>query len=442
VNGIELTVFAIAMAVILGAARRYIGDWVKAAIAAALCAPAIYLALAGTTQLLTNDEMGITDGLLRFGPVIVQTWASAALRTTLLFAVPLSKVLCVLGISADTIIGVLKGALWLGTFALLLAIGLQLAAYVRLRVGALSAFVVFICLALLLPTNALALKIFNYDALSLTLPVLGLVLLMRANAEHRLGLAYAGVAAAALGAQEKLNAAVVLLVAIGWAGLLAGRMSGYRLIPTVRTVLLAFLLAGAIVIGSAALFLMTWPGTIPAHAWQSALNPLVSWTWLPLRFVFRRERVGLIERAEVTVLSIGHHVSEASDAAADNCQPTCGCLNGRHRLALIERRNEQHVGAVQDAAHLLGFDPAVEAHAALQVRGRDCSFHRCALWPVADDLVSPRHVANGREPSNPEHEVFLDRNSADGDDGGRALLGVLRRRPVRKVDAVEDDPRL
>jgi hypothetical protein len=263
VNGIELTVFALAMALLLGGARRYIGKWFKAAIAAALCVPAVYLALAGTTQLLTNDEMGIIDGLLRSGPVIVQTWTSAALRTTLLFGVPLTKVLGLLGIFADTRIGVLKGAMWLATFVLLLAIGWQLAAYVRRRVGALPTFVGFLCPSLLLPTNALALKVFNYDALSLALPVLALVLLMRANAEHRLGLAYAGVAAAAFGAQEKLNAAVVLLVAIGWTGLLAGRLSGYRLIPAIRTVLLAFLLAGAIVTGSAVLFLTTWPGTIP-----------------------------------------------------------------------------------------------------------------------------------------------------------------------------------
>jgi hypothetical protein len=135
--------------------------------------------------------------------------------------------------------------------------------------------------ALLLPTNALALKTFTYDAFSLALGALAVILLLFALQESRPRLALWGVLAAFLAAQEKMVVAPVLLLALAVYGALKGIAAppGKRALRAVGFTLLAAGLALLLSLGEALLVaaMRDWAGL--SAFLSGVLDPLIGWAW-------------------------------------------------------------------------------------------------------------------------------------------------------------------
>ena len=72
----------------------------------------------------------------------------------------------------------------------------------------------FFVSALLLPTNVLAFKVFNYDKLSMLLGVIALLYIAIAWRQSRSTPAAVGIVTSCLAAQEKLVASPIVLIAI------------------------------------------------------------------------------------------------------------------------------------------------------------------------------------------------------------------------------------
>ena len=105
----------------------------------------------------------------------------------------------------------------------------------------------FFYVGLLLPTNALALKVFNYDKLSLFFTVLGVMLMARAVKEPDGHAVTTGLISLALAAQEKLIAAPILWLCLPVYVFVRIRRSGSRTLW--RDALTASVVAAAWVLG-------------------------------------------------------------------------------------------------------------------------------------------------------------------------------------------------
>jgi hypothetical protein len=183
----------------------------------------------------------------------------------------------------------LKAVWWLLGTGIIAVIGVTLVriADVPKRFMALSlaiAFGILFCL----PVTQLALKTVNYDLISYGFGTLALLLLVRAAAAARSELAWAALALATLAAQEKSAAAPVLLGAIGVLILMvySPKRLIERLMGSLSAAALALTMVLAIAAASMAAYRLLGPQIVPPGFWSWTVDPLVTWTWIPLALMF------------------------------------------------------------------------------------------------------------------------------------------------------------
>lgn len=216
-NGNELVVLVLACAALFGIAYRTFGNVRTALVSALVLAPMLFLAIEGATQFLTCDETYMVLELEDTRVYNYRQWNMGGYRTSILLTGTLTSALkgALLG-SAPTpaqLHGLTKSIHWLLGFAVLLMIHDVLRRYFVPRERQPLFFVIFMAVALLLPTNILAFKVANYDLLSMMLGMLCFALTLGAVSARSLPAALAAVIAGTLASQEKIIASPFLALA-------------------------------------------------------------------------------------------------------------------------------------------------------------------------------------------------------------------------------------
>ncbi|MDR6874163.1 hypothetical protein J2Y55_005196 [Bosea sp. BE125] len=254
---------------------------------------ALLLSVSEVTQFMTLDETAFGE-VLR-SPAdrnIASNWSQGASHTANLIWIPVTRALQLLSVPAARIDALLKAIHWLvgiGLIACMIGNLLALAPGQerdRVWLGLALAGVL-----LLLPVDNLALKTLNYDSISLFGSITGVLLVARGHFEAKPRLLRLGLLVAALAAQEKLNASLILLVLCFVVGVIEGSAERHRpaataALSTVKAMALA-LVVSLVSYGIAAISLLGEPAlqtllkTLPLF-----MELLTVWIYAPLRFVF------------------------------------------------------------------------------------------------------------------------------------------------------------
>ncbi|MBN1992351.1 MAG: hypothetical protein JW953_06575 [Anaerolineae bacterium] len=281
-NRYELVFLFLAELSLLLYLRWQCKSWRAALLLAALSLPPLYLSLERVSQFLTYDALvyGIILESLHLASADLGQWLLVAARTTTTSLGLLAAAAQYYAPEMTEIQGkiILKNLHWLTGFILLLWL------HYRLRRDFISEsnkkffFVIFIYTALLLPTNNIALKVFNYDLLSMLLGILALLHLVTAIKEKSSRDGLIGIVLAWLAAQEKLIASPILIFALAVYGYLVSQpasKSGYARL--FRGVLVGSIVAAAIGIIFTLVVAVIRHFNVPTGFWVGAVRPLTAW---------------------------------------------------------------------------------------------------------------------------------------------------------------------
>ncbi|WP_038364555.1 hypothetical protein [Bosea sp. UNC402CLCol] len=278
---------------VAGRDRGYTWSRSEIVLACVVVVLALLLSVSEVTQFMTLDEAAFGDVLRNPADRnIVSNWSQGASHTANLIWIPLTRILLAFSAAPATIDASLKAFHWLVGIGIVACLIRNLVALVPWPPG--DRLWLALALAgtlLLLPVDNLALKTLNYDAISLFGSITAILLVARAHFEGRSRLFSAGLLVAALAAQEKLNASLILLVLCFVVGVLKGRVAQHRPVGTAALATInAMTLALAVSLASYAIAAISLLGD---PALQSLLNTvplfmelLTVWIYAPLRFVF------------------------------------------------------------------------------------------------------------------------------------------------------------
>ena len=251
----------------------------------------LYFSLERASQFLTYDPIvyGIIQEPLHLASTDLGQWLLGAAKTTTsslgLFMTILYAYLPEMTETEGKII--LKILHWLTGFLLLLWIHQRLNRNFIPESNKKVFFLIFIYSSFLLPTNNIALKVFNYDLLSMLLGILALLYLLVALKNKNSREALIGVAIALLAAQEKLNASPILIFSLAVYGYLSSQSAPKSpYISLLRGILLGITLAVVTAAATTLIVASVRHFNTPPGFWGSTLDPFVSWGWVFLLYTF------------------------------------------------------------------------------------------------------------------------------------------------------------
>lgn len=284
-NIYETVTLLLALVILLGYLFAFHRDW-RVLLLAPVFALALMLSLERASQFLTTDEtFTLIDTIytVPLSPEIEETqWFKAKFRTSTVILAPLAMVRHRFfnNIEILTLQFVFKCLHWFLGFLVLIPIHNVVTRYFLDRRAWLSFSTVFFTTALLLPTNDLALKLFNGDLLSMMLGILGLLLLAVAYREANPTMGLAAVIVAYFAAQDKLIASPVLLLAIGIYTVVVAKNHQRRWLGLLKGVGLAF--GVTLLIGFAEAFMLgiMRDGQNLTDYLLTSPEPFASWVWV------------------------------------------------------------------------------------------------------------------------------------------------------------------
>ena len=292
-TGLELVFLGIATLFVFGYSAVLFKSWRIGLVLALVSLPALFLALVFTSQFLMIDAIEKMEETTEMPYSALDSWLSGY-RTTYAFLALIMRYrsLVVPQLPNLYLQSLVKLLHWMIGFALLGWIHWLLDRHFVDRGSRTVFFLIYLYTALLLPTNATALKFYNYDLLSMLFAVLAILYIVLGLKHNNRWNALVGVVVATLAAQEKLVAAPVLilaLIALAYIGANTGdRMRaldwGLRLPAWSLLGLLTTVGVGAISYGTVAL---TRTEPMPISFGVSVLGPAVSVNRLLSRFIFR-----------------------------------------------------------------------------------------------------------------------------------------------------------
>jgi hypothetical protein len=254
---------------------------------------ALLMSVSEVTQFMTLDETAFGEVLRN--PIdrnIASNWSQGASHTANLIWIPITRALQALSAPTAMIDASLKAVHWLLGVGLIVCITGNLLALVSWSFQErLWLAIALVGVLLSLPVNNLALKTLNYDAISLFGSITAILLVARGHFESRPSLFWTGIIVAALAAQEKLNASLILLVLCLVVGVLEGAACRQHPVKTaVLSTWKAMTLALAVSLASyciAAISLIGDPAlTVLLKTLPLFMELLTVWIYAPLRFVF------------------------------------------------------------------------------------------------------------------------------------------------------------
>ena len=260
----------------------------NAAIITIAIVPALYLSIEATSQFLTVDEIYIIRETADLDFHYINQWYGGANRTTDTFLGVFSRIIRALFSPRDTHLKmVLKLAHFSAGFLVLLLIHFLGSGWIpaRMRSGAWS--IIFFYSTLLLPVSAVALKVFNYDLLSMTLGVLALFLIAAAFREQRSFYALLAVVSSYCAAQDKVSASPILLFCCALYGVFyaenkSGLPAAKIFIYDLRGIMIA------LATGCCCVIIVAFAGTgdFPRSFVARTLDPFTNPLWPIMRFTF------------------------------------------------------------------------------------------------------------------------------------------------------------
>jgi hypothetical protein len=250
----------------------------------------LYLSIERCSQFLTVDEAYIIDEPLYISVSEDLTqWSYSALRTTdVVFGILAGIHHKFFPSLTDVWVKIVfKNLHWLLGFTILLAIHYLLSNHLVSRDNEKPFFVAFTYTALLLPTNALAQRIFTYDKLSMLLGVLAILCIYVSFKTNSVRYAFAAIVISYLAAQEKLAASPILILSLATFGCMLADSNRFRhrhlamfwgLLVGIGMALLVGI-SGALLVAR----LRHWESL--DYLLLSVFDPLVSWIRTILRFL-------------------------------------------------------------------------------------------------------------------------------------------------------------
>lgn len=277
------------------AASWWMAQWKrpKTLVSGAILMLALLLSVSEVTQFMTLDETAFGEVLRNpLDRNIASNWAQGASHTANLIWIPITRGLQAISASPATIDAALKGVHWLLGIGLVLCIIWNVQALLTCSPSEKLGLVVALAsVLLLLPVDNLALKTLNYDLISLFGSAVAILFVARGYAESNNRLFWIGLVVAALAAQEKLNASLILLVLCLLVGVLEGATS--RSQPIKAAVLSTLKAMGLAVAVSLVSYLVVAISLIGDPAIKVLLKTLplfvellTVWIYAPLRFIF------------------------------------------------------------------------------------------------------------------------------------------------------------
>jgi hypothetical protein len=302
VNRLEWGLLVLSCALTLFCLRNYCTSWWKTFLGTIICAFPLYFAIERTTQFSTIDELGISARVMGArvlgaddykdpesrAEFLRRLWKSGAFRTSLALTSPLLATMHI-----DPAQPAIRTSMTLKAIHFLLGVATLLWIVSLLqqfsgREPGVSSFCLLFCGALLLPSNLMALKTFNYDLLSLTLGMIAVLYACLAIRDSSGRPACYAVLLAYLAAQEKLISSPILIAALVVFVFVQLRKRGT--VRTLRPILhCTLVLTACLVIGTLSGFacqvLPGMPRMTITELLSDAVMPFVTWTWPLVRFL-------------------------------------------------------------------------------------------------------------------------------------------------------------
>lgn len=223
-NGMESFFAALALGIIFLVLLYISKDITSSIFLALLTIPALFLLIERTSQFLTVDELGImADTLSRS----LHTWNMGPFKISFICMQPFVAVSGLLAPDMGQM--VIKGAHWFAGFCVFIWGFASLAESFSDSQNKALFFIICIYTLLLLPSTVLALKIYNYDLLSLAFGALAVIYLLSAIQKQDTRKSALSIVFSTLAAHEKFIATPILLVSIiVHSSLTAQRYQKYR----------------------------------------------------------------------------------------------------------------------------------------------------------------------------------------------------------------------
>jgi len=278
-NIFEWIIGCVFLACALATLRWLLKDWRTAAGITLLLIIPTLLAVERATQVQTVDDARI---LLDVVWGVDRQWNLVAMRTSYVVLGLLSRALQ--GFTPQFILDdvnlyqTVLAAHWLISAVTMLpiiaVIGLEFAEEKQRKLAAATILPVM----LILPTTFHAFKVFNYDALSMNLGVLSLLLAVASLRKPRLWMALTAVFAGFLATQEKLSASPILFFALIAAGIAAGdgREGWQRILRVLIGSAAGVLIAAGTGVASSMIFGWLARATVWTYV-RGSVEPLMQW---------------------------------------------------------------------------------------------------------------------------------------------------------------------
>ena len=253
----------------------------------ALTAPVLYLSVNSMNSFLTCDETYIVYEPVNLAGDSLVMWQKGALRTTdLIIGAPLSFLKSASGLSLDFLTLAAKSLHWLIAFILILIIIELLNRLYKEKLSIFS-YLQFFYVIMLLPVMLMAMKIINYDALSMILGVLALLVLIYGWNKNGNVYFLVCIISATLAAQEKLIAAPLMWYCLCLVPLRSALVANKKMPDSVKacanlSVQVTFVLLFTMIFTFIAVALINHNHLPPVNA-LSIYYPVVSGFWPLLR---------------------------------------------------------------------------------------------------------------------------------------------------------------
>ncbi len=251
----------------------------------------LYLAVEGTTQFLTVDEMYMVPEIVNIESSNMQQWViNKQYRTSATVigtSLSLFKNYTYVGsqMNFNELQMLAKAIHWFVGFLIIIVMYVLISKHYISEKQRTNYFLIYFYSLLLLPVNILAWKIFNYDLLSMLLSGLAMVLLLIAIKTNDYKYALISVIVATTAAQEKITASpILLLTCIFFVYIKLNNLkkvdfknalyySGYGYFVTIVTSLIMLIIVG----------MVARNGNFPTTNFADLVTPLLAYAFMVLR---------------------------------------------------------------------------------------------------------------------------------------------------------------
>ncbi|MFK5970335.1 MAG: hypothetical protein QM487_09485 [Candidatus Marithrix sp.] len=309
INNIEIVLLGLCLPLLFIVAFKENKSIKKSMIVVFLLILPLYLAVEGTSQFLTVDEMYMVPEIVNIESSNMQQWVRnkqyRTSATVIGTSLSLFKNYTYIGsqMNFNELQMLAKAIHWFVGFLIIIAMYILISKHYISKKQRTNYFLIYFYSILLLPVNILGLKIFNYDLLSMLLSGLAIVLLLIAIKTNNYKYALISVIVATTAAQEKITASpILLLTCIFFVYIKLNNLkkvdfknalyySGYGYFVTIVTSLIMLIIVG----------MVARNGDFPTTSFADLISSLLSYVFMVLRGIAGGGTGGISEFVRILV---------------------------------------------------------------------------------------------------------------------------------------------